>query len=62
MKTTELLYEKRRMEVLVEEDALIRLVVKDLVGRGSSRDEALELAFTSYVLDDLTMSKVYQSV
>lgn len=56
------MFDKRKMEVLVDEDALIRLVVRDLVGRGNRREDALLLAFNSYILDDHTMSRVYLSL
>ncbi len=58
----EIMFDKRKMEVLVKEDALIRLVVRDLVGRGNEWEEALLVAFNSYILDDYTMSRVYLSL
>lgn len=58
----EIMFDKRKMEIMREEDALIRLVVRDLEGRGYEREEALLVTFNSYILDGHTMSGVYLSL
>lgn len=52
-------YNADKMEVFLQQDMLLSFVVKDLTKRGISREEAKEITFNAYVLDDVTMSETY---
>ncbi len=48
-----------KMERFVKRDALLRFVVNDLVQKGHSRQNALEVTFNGYVLYDSVMIREY---
>lgn len=48
------------MEGFVRRDRLLHFVVEDLVKRGHSRNDALEITFNGYVLDDSVMIYEYE--
>ena len=50
------------MKELLRDDALYRMVAKDLQRRGYTEDYALEIIFNSYVLDDTDSLVIYQDL
>lgn len=50
------------MKDLLKEDALYRLIAKDLQKRGHSEEYALKIIFHSYVLDDLDFLVIYKNL
>lgn len=51
-----------KMHRLVKQDALIRLVVKDLLAGGQEEEYALLITFNGYVLDDSLMMEIYSKL
>lgn len=58
----EIVFDINKMKVFSERDALLRLVLKDLIKRGHGEDQALELIFNSYVLGDSVMEEIYKEL
>lgn len=50
------------MKELLRDDALYRMVAKDLQRRGYTEDYALEIIFNSYILDDTDSLVIYQDL
>lgn len=55
-------FNKDKMEKFLEQDRLLKFVVKDLVERGNLRDDALNVTFNTYVLGDSAMENEYLSL
>lgn len=62
MQTNDVKFDAEKMRKYLEQDALLRFAVKDLQKRGHDEVSALEITFNSYVLDDFTMTKIYQTL
>lgn len=55
-------YNANKMEVFLQQDMLLRFVVDDMTKRGIDREQAKEIAFNSYVLDDYMMVETYETL
>lgn len=55
------IFDPEKMEEFVSRDMFLRMVVEDMVKRGQSRIDALEVAFNSYILDDSGMIYEYEN-
>ena len=62
MQTNTVEFNADKMRKYVKQDALLRFVVNDLQKRGHDEESALEITFNGYVLDDFTMTKIYQTL
>ena len=54
-------YCQKKMKRFLEQDALLRFAVKDLIKRGHEEELALQVVFNSYVRDDSEMEAIYES-
>ena len=62
METNIVEFNADKMRKYLKQDGLLRFVVKDLQKRGHDEESALKVTFNSYVLDDFTMTKIYQTL
>jgi len=51
-----------QMKKFAEQDALVKLMAKDLQSRGHSEEEALEVVFNSEILGDSVMEDAYRII
>ncbi|RBP86554.1 hypothetical protein DFO70_12521 [Cytobacillus firmus] len=57
----EIVFMEEQMKKLVANDALLKLVYKDMtISRNHSRKDALKIIFYGYVLDDPIMEEEYR--
>lgn len=55
----EIIFDEEKMKRLVDKDAYLTFVYKDMQGRNHSNQDALRLLFNSNVLDDSVMANEY---
>lgn len=54
-----MLFNSEKMLKLKEEDSAIRFMIDNLIERGNTESDALEVTFNSQVLDDSAMERAY---
>lgn len=55
-------YNQETMERFMKEDIYLRYMVKDLMTRGHSKEDAMQITFNSAIIDDGLMMWKYQSM
>ncbi|MEK5071763.1 hypothetical protein [Sporosarcina sp. FSL K6-1508] len=51
-----------KMQRFLNQDAMLRFVVKDMVSNGHEKEDALQITFNSYVLEDFIMRDIYKTL